>query len=121
MLVFNDFLDREPKTSRASGCGDSYSVEYKDNTIKTQDQAGYVHTRPRNTRMQRIWTYAWFAVSDDEFADVQLFYEKVGTHTSFLFEDYVDEEKHEVRFSEPLKAQYSYPSGWNFSLSFEEV
>lgn len=121
MLTFDNYFDEEPYTSRAQGCGESYSIEYQDNTIKTTDAAGYMHTRPRNTRMQRIFTYAWMNISDDTFADLQKFYEQVGTHTTFLFTDYVTEEQYEVRFAEPMKAQYSHPTGWEFTLRFAEV
>ena len=120
-LRFSSYFDVDPNIKRAGNTGDSYKIEYIDNTIKTEDQAGYTHTRPRTTRMLKKFTYAWNAVSEDDAESLRNFYEKVGTYKSFLFDDYITDKTVEVRFAEPLHMQEDYPYGFHFTITFQEV
>ena len=120
-LRFSSAFDVDPNISRAGNTGDSYKIAYVDNTIKSEDRAGYTHTRPRTTRMLKKFTYAWNGVSEDDAESLRNFYEKVGTYKSFLFDDYITEKTYEVRFNEPLNMQEDYPYGYHFAITFNEV
>lgn len=116
------FPDIEPNTSNADGCGDSYKISIKDSTISTTDDSGFKHTRPRTTRMIKTYTFSWMALSDDDFEEIQKFFNKVGTYQSFKFANWIDDKTYIVRFAESMTDwQYNHPYGWTGTLKFEEV
>src|SRR5574344_202497 len=117
---FPDFP--EPNVNSAAGCGDSYTMSFADSTVSSTSDAGYKHTRPRNTRMISTYTFSWMGVSDDNFEILLKFYKQVGTFQSFMWNNYIDEKKYEVRFASALSGwQYSHPDGWRGILKFEVV
>lgn len=113
--------DIEPNISSATGCSDSYRWKVEDSTISTQTDAGYKHTRSRNTRMIQSFTFSWVAVPKKKFQRLLSFYKQHGTFKSFYFVHPLDGKTYTVRFAKQMEWQYQHPYGWTGSFCFEEV
>lgn len=112
----------EPNISSADNCGDSYKMSIQDSTISTTTDANYKHTRPRTTRMIESWTFAWVAMSDEDYNLLTAFFRQVGTYQSFAWVNPIDQATYMVRFAGNMADwQQVYPYGWQGNLKFEEV
>lgn len=117
-----NFPDIEPNIASADSCGDSYKMSIADSTISTTTDANYKHTRPRTTRMIRTWSFAWVALSDEDYASLTNFFLQVGTFQSFSWANWIDDKTYAVRFADKLTDwQHVHPYGWTGTLKFEEV
>ena len=120
MLVFPDFP--EPNIPAATNCGSSFKHGQQCSTISTETDGNYEKTRPRATRQRKTWTYAWNAVTDDDYEILLNFFEKVGSYAAFYWDDPDTGLRYMVRFTDDkIEWQHQIPFGWTGALNFKEV
>lgn len=110
-----------PILPRAENGSSSFGEKLSDSTIESICDGGYKLTRPRHTRVTGTWTFAWNALSTEDYKKIRGFYEKVQNSMSFTWTNPLDGETYTVRFTGNWSWIYDFPVGWRGTLTFEEV
>lgn len=80
---------------------------FKDNTVKTQIEGGYVFTRPRTTRKpRRVFKTGFTEITNDDKILLENFFEMKQCSAPFTWTDWTTGQEYVVRFLEPIKFDY---------------
>ncbi len=94
----------------------------RDNTIRSESEAGYVPARPRFTRKTYEFGPHKYSVLTRAELDLLLaHYDEVGCDVIFPWTWPVIGTVHNVRFKEPPTVEQISPNCWSFSYALEEV
>lgn len=103
-----------------------YAVQQEDVTVKSEQEGGYVLTRPRHTRTPRkTFSTGYTDISNADKLTLESFFNTVGGHTEFVWQDPVELTNVTVRFGAPMEFKYSGVGGnhrWDIAkIELEEV
>lgn len=94
----------------------------RDNTIRSEVEAGYGQTRPRFTRKTRDfgpWKYSVLTRAERDLLCAH--YDEVGCDVIFPWTRPIVGTIHNVRFKEPPTDEPVSPTCWSFTFTLEEV
>lgn len=100
---------------------EKFGQGFVDNTVKSESESGYVHTRPRTTRkVLRTIKTGFTELSQAEADEFDTFYQAHGTFQSF---DYTHPTKGgviKVRFQSPIEFHY-VGKGGNHKYTIDQM
>jgi len=98
-----------------------YVITYEDSTIRSDFEGGYEITRNRYTRFRRVINVNYKYMSSTDFTTLNNFYNSVRCTASFNFTCPVTSTVYNVRFAEPINAEYVSYGYYNVSFKLKEV
>lgn len=94
----------------------------EDSAIKSDFEGGYQHTRPRYTRVRRIFDIKYINLSDADKTTLETFINTVkGSANSFTWTHPKTSTTYTVRFDKPPKFTYVHYGLWNVEFKLNEV
>lgn len=94
---------------------------YLDNTLRSNFEAGYELTRPRYTRLRRIFNVRYTFLPEADKTALESFYQTVGCYDSFTWTHPGTGESITVRFVAPPKFSEVQYGRWNVEFQLREV
>lgn len=94
----------------------------EDSTLKSDFEGGYQHTRPRFTRIRRIWNIRYKYLLDADKTALEAHVDSVkGSADSFLWTHPKTGTQYTVRFDKPPKFSYVQYGYWDTEFMLKEV
>lgn len=102
----------------------AYPIQRKrrDNTIKSESEAGYIQSRPRFTRKtSEFGPLDYQPLTAAEKVQIEALHDQVGCSALFTWTMPVEGSTHNVRFKEEPTFKLIGPGMWSCSFSLEEA
>lgn len=97
------------------------SEELEDNTIRSEFEGGYEHTRPRFTRNRKTFGLNYRYITDADKTTIENLFNAVRGADMFTWLHPKTNSAHIVRFVEPPKFEYVQFGYWNANLILRAV
>lgn len=96
--------------------------KHRDNTLKSEVEAGYVQSRPRYTRKtSEFGPIDYQVLTSAEKDQIQSLFDQVGCSAIFAWIMPIETTTHNVRFKEPPAFKLVGPSIWACNFTLEEA
>ena len=93
-----------------------------DPAIRTEFETGIVHTRPRFTRIRRVWELTWDTLLNNDYQALKDFYfQNLGGGMNFDWTHPLENESYNVRFKDELRADSESAWLWKVTIVLEQV
>lgn len=97
------------------------SEEVEDNTLRSEFEGGYEHSRPRFTRNRKTFGLTYRYITNADKTTIENLFRDIRGADMFTWRHPKTNSEHIVRFVEPLKFEYVQFGYWNVNIKLRIV